>query len=1162
MPERMSPGRVEFADRATERRVVTILFCDVVGSSAMAEVLDPEEWADVMSEAFEYLIRPIERYEGTVNRLLGDAVLALFGAPRAHEDDPQRAILAALEIVESIEPLRERIKRQHGFDFNVRIGINTGLVVVGTFGADEFVEYTAMGDAINVAARLQEMAAPGTIRVGEATHRLAVTCFEFEPFGETSVRGKREPEQTYRVLGCSKTSNGQCGQRDVGSRDMPFTGRTAEMARIRKAIDELRFTGRGRIIAISGEAGIGKTRIVEEIIRYVDSRPDDDGGMSVALLENRVNPYESSRPYAALQARFRKVFGINENDSSQVVREKFIESSAQFPDEFRERAARVIQRVMALDIDGLDESSEIAGFEPDEFKAQLSSIVSQIVRGWNPDGAYMLVGEDYQWVDPASLEIVIHLYKLLDERPVLFLFTYRPDLDTQIVRILERVRRDYADYMLEINLSPLPAIDAERLVKSLIAGESDDTESLRRFILNRSEGNPLFIEEITQTLAEQGALEPSGDDQPRWSLSNQAGILQISIPTSLQALLLERIDRLPADARRTLQQAAVLGRTFSRRVLQDVAQINGDLDNHIETLKRLDLIRSGEPNSDDSLAFRHALIQEAVYETILLRHRREFHRRAAQTIERIYADRQSEYASDIGLHYYRAGDERGAAWLIRAADQAQSVYQPEVVIDYATKAIELAGSTGKLDPVAAHQLRGRAYDMIGAFEDARADMQTVLDVARERHDTSQEWEALLEIGRLWSESDYGCAGKYVQAALELARSLGDDRKIAHSLNRSGNWHINIGEPGRARGDHEEALAIFERLNDDAGLAETLDLLGMAKYLSADFSGSAASFRQSIQMFRERGDNRGLSSSLAMLAMSGGGLDADTALPASGDYAQWSSHAQEALEIARSIHWKAGESFAHIIMGNINAAHGEPGKALEAFGSARSIAHQIDHKQWIAAAIQGFGAIAIDLFNYDRACQYLTEALARARELGSAYWMNSSIASLVDWQLAFGETAYAEKLLNETINVNSQLDAIGQRKLWHRRAKLALARGDAYEAMEVTVRLINTAPGPRDRKTAPALALVRGEALAQTGQHARAIRELRVACHIAANSQDRSMQLRLHLALATIYRDSDRPELAAHEDETVQTLIDEIAERLPASDWRANFIAGANALIGR
>lgn len=1161
MPGRLPGGLAPFSDQNAERRVVTILFCDVVGSSAMAEVLDPEEWADVMSETFEYLIRPIERFDGTVTRLMGDAVLALFGAPRAHEDDPQRAILAGLEIIENIQPLRERIKRRHGFDFNVRVGINTGLVVVGAFGADELVEYTAMGDAINVAARLQEMAEPGTIRIGATTHRLTALSFDFEPFGATDVRGKRETEMTYRVVGRTQGALSGLGRLwDSNGRDMPFTGRAAELARIKQAIDELRFEGRGHIIAISGEAGIGKTRLVDEVVDYVRSRPADDGGMSIAVLENRVNPYEGSRPYAGLQARFRKVFGINENDSSQVVREKFIERSSQFPAEFRERAAQVIQRVMALDIDGLSASREIAGLEPEEFKSELATVVTQIVRGWNPDGAFMLVGEDYQWGDYASLEIVSHLYQLLHERPVLFLCTFRPDPNAPMMRLLPGVREEYADYMIEIALEPLASTDAEALVRSLIACESEDAEKLRQIILARSEGNPLFIEEIVQTLVDQGALEPNDNDPSRWKLSSQAASLQLSIPTSLQALLLERIDRLPTDARRTLQQAAVLGRYFSRRVLRDVAQINGNLDNHLETLSGLDLIRGGEGGTDDSLAFRHALIQETAYNTILLRHRREFHRRAAESIERLYADRQLEYASDIGLHYERAGDERGIEWLTRAANQAQSVYESDAVVDYATKAIELAGSTDSAAPAEAHRLRGRAHDMLGNFEAARDDLQMVVNLAREREDQDLEWDALLQLGNLWSASDYGRAGLYVQDGLALARSLGDDRKLAHSLNRSGNWRVNVGDPGNARRDHQEALAIFKRLGDEAGLAETLDLFGLASYLSADFSASAASFRESIPMFRERGDNRNLSSSLAMLALSGGGLDSETSLPAEGTFEEWLAHAREAIEIARSIHWRAGESFAHLVLGNAYMAHGEPGQALEAFSQSLAVAQEIDHKQWSVAATIALGSIAIDLYDYDRACEYLTDGLERARALGSAYWTSSAIAELVNWQLAHGEYDYAARLLNEAINVSAQLDSAGLRKLWFGRAKLALALGDTYEALEIIDRLIDTAPGSNPDRVIPDLALLRGQALAQSEQYDEARAEFQAAREQAERTNNRFLLLRIHAAIADLHRQTGQPTLADHEERQTRALVQQIADRLPAGTWRTEFLSGTDALL--
>ena len=244
-----------------ERRIITVLFCDVVSSTAMAERLDPEEWTEIMNEAFQYLTAPITRYEGTVARLMGDAVLAFFGAPVAHEDDPQRAILAALDIVDGIRPFREQINREYGLDFNVRVGINTGPVVVGDIGSTAATEYTAMGDAVNVAARMEQMAEPGTIQVSEETYRLVAPLFECEGLGETEVRGKSRPVPAYRVLGVRAQPGRLRGIEGVNAR---LIGRDREFAQLKDALEQLR-QGRGQIVCVIGEAGLGKSRLLEEL---------------------------------------------------------------------------------------------------------------------------------------------------------------------------------------------------------------------------------------------------------------------------------------------------------------------------------------------------------------------------------------------------------------------------------------------------------------------------------------------------------------------------------------------------------------------------------------------------------------------------------------------------------------------------------------------------------------------------------------------------------------------------------------------------------------------------------------------------------------------------------------------------------------------------------
>ncbi|HEY7660586.1 MAG TPA: adenylate/guanylate cyclase domain-containing protein, partial [Actinomycetota bacterium] len=247
-------------EREGERRVVTMLFCDVRGSTAMAETLDAEDWTDVMNAAYEHLIEPVVRHEGTVARLMGDAILAFFGAPTAHEDDPQRAVMAGLEIVSAIAPFRERLARERGLDLDVRVGINTGSVVVGQVGSELRQEYTAMGDAVNVAARMEQTAEPGTVQIAEDTYRLVADLFDVEPLGPIEVKGKREPVVAYRVRG---RLSAPWRVRAARSLDAPLVGREAELSVLRSAIERVR-EGIGSVVLLVGEPGLGKSRLVEE----------------------------------------------------------------------------------------------------------------------------------------------------------------------------------------------------------------------------------------------------------------------------------------------------------------------------------------------------------------------------------------------------------------------------------------------------------------------------------------------------------------------------------------------------------------------------------------------------------------------------------------------------------------------------------------------------------------------------------------------------------------------------------------------------------------------------------------------------------------------------------------------------------------------------------
>jgi class 3 adenylate cyclase len=294
-----------------ERRVVTMMFCDVKGSTAAAEQLDPEEWSEIINGAFEHMIKPVYTYEGTVARLMGDGILAFFGAPLAHEDDPQRAVLAGLDIISGISPYREQIKNSWGIDLNVRVGINTGLVVVGSVGSDLSMEYTALGDAINLAARMEDTAEPGTIQITEDTYRLVAPLFEFEPLGDIDVKGKSEPIPVFKVLGRKDVAR---RTRGIEGLHVEMVGRVAEMQTLQDVMTDLN-QGIGRIVCVLGEAGLGKSRLISESHQDYEKLIGTEGNW----FETISLSYEYNQAYGLFQRLIQRVIGIAYDVPPQIV---------------------------------------------------------------------------------------------------------------------------------------------------------------------------------------------------------------------------------------------------------------------------------------------------------------------------------------------------------------------------------------------------------------------------------------------------------------------------------------------------------------------------------------------------------------------------------------------------------------------------------------------------------------------------------------------------------------------------------------------------------------------------------------------------------------------------------------------------------------------------
>jgi len=662
-----------------ERRVVTMLFSDVKGSTQAAEQLDPEDWSEIINAGFEFMIKPIYRYEGIVARLMGDGILGFFGAPIAHEDDPQRAILAGLEIVAGVGPYREQVRQRYGVDFDVRVGINTGLVVVGAVGSDLRMEYTALGDAINLAARMEQTARPGTVQVAHDTYKLVKPLFEFEELGGIEVKGKAEPVPAYRALGAKELAG---RGRGIEGLHAEMVGRRVELATLREVMVDLK-QGVGRIVCLLGDAGLGKTRLIQEGRKVFQ----EVMGSEANWHETTTLSYETNQAYGLLQRLLRRVEGIAYDDPPPRIRQNLASVVEGVAQDRRPRAMQVLEALF-----GLNGHEQALPLEGEAFRRELFETVQGWWRARFGDRPTVLVFDDMHWGDTASIELLLQLLPLTGEIPVVLLCAMRGEREAPAWQIKTQSYELYPHRYTEMSLRPLTEEESDELVSRLLA-IAEISNPLRARILERSAGNPFFIEEVVRTLIENGAVYPeeravNGELRRYWRSTNEAA--DFAIPDNLRSLLAARMDRLEEATRATLQMASVIGRNFYYRVLQAVDEGTSDLDKNVGTLLRLDMIREMARVPEIEYSFRNPMTQEAVYKTILLKRRREFHRRVGEAMVELYPDRLEGLYGLLAHHFALAGErEKAIEYSRKAAKQAMAVYAYDDAAQNLRAALEL-----------------------------------------------------------------------------------------------------------------------------------------------------------------------------------------------------------------------------------------------------------------------------------------------------------------------------------------------------------------------------------------------------------------------------------------------------------------------------------------
>lgn len=608
-----------------ERRIVTALFVDVVGSTRLAEVLDPEDVKLIVDDAVSRAIRAVERYGGTVKDLAGDGVLALFGAPVAHEDDPERALHAALEILDSALEQGEEVHRGWGIEgFAVRAGIATGHAVLGPVGTGSRVEYGAVGDPVNTAARLETAAEPGSVLVAESTVRQAGEAFTWGEPSSLHLKGKSHAVVARPLLGLAPRI--QTEPEGVPA----IVGREEELASGRELVDGLS-RGQGGILVLAGEPGIGKSRLIGELRRFAEQR-------GVSWYEGRCVSYGESMPYWPYRELLRDWLDVGPREAPMRVRVGLRRRLEELFGDRHEEALPYLAAMLGLTLEA-EAATHLEHMSPESRQFRTFEVIEELVAGLAGARPLTVVLEDLHWADPTSVALTDRLLKLAETAALLLVISHRPEREHASWALRERAAREYPHVLRVLDLTPLPADDTHRLLEGL-AGNAELTDEVRDRAVSLAEGNPFYLEEIVRSLREQG---------------------EVDVPQTVEEVVLARIDRLPDDAHELLTGASILGRCFSLSLLQAVVDNEPDrVRGSISLLQRHDLFREERRWPEPEFRFRHALIQETAARTLVSSRRQELHRRAAQWLEERHPENLEHVYPLLAHHWLAADDEERA----------------------------------------------------------------------------------------------------------------------------------------------------------------------------------------------------------------------------------------------------------------------------------------------------------------------------------------------------------------------------------------------------------------------------------------------------------------------------------------------------------------------
>lgn len=894
-------------------------------------------------------------------------------------------------------------------------------------------------------------------------------------------------------------------------------GREPELAHLSHRVDQL-VRGHGGTVLISGEAGVGKTRLAGEARSLASAR-------GVRVVQGAAFELDRALPYGTIADLLRSFIAgktpeevVDELGPSLVPLARLLPSLAAWvPADAASTSTR-------------DQNQQL-------LQGLLLAFDRVVARS-----ATMIVVEDVHWADEASLDLLLRLARSAAARPLLLVLTLRTeDASPGVVDWHATMNRQRL--AIELPLVPLGRADATAMVHSLV-GDALSPE-LRGTIIDLAEGNPFFIEEVVRT-----AVHAS---------ETQSRLSPVGVPRSVHDAVQRRVNGLGESARQAIQVAAVAGRRFDFNVLQRV--LGAEERDLLPILKELIGARLVEEDPDERFAFRHALTRQAVYADLLSRERRGLHMAVLQALEQLAATHDSVPAEELSYHAHAAANWAKAATYAReAGERALAMHAPRAAVEHFTRAAESAKHLSERPAVEVLRGRAQANHDLGQFALARVDYEAALALATGSGDKRLIWQLLVDLNMLWSGRDYAVAGDYAERSLAAARDMADAGCIARSLDRLGNWHLNIGEVAQALACQSQALELLESIGDQRGLADTLNLLGMTSAF-VDPEQSFAHYTHVIPLLRAFDDRQGLVTALIMRDIDTGFYWGDTFVaPASDvDREQVERDAEEGIHLARSIEWPVGESFVGWELALWFGIRGFYARAFELAESGLRLAEGVEHTQWTAAALSSLGALYVDVIAPRHARPPLERALRLAHELGSEVWSAYAASRLAAAAVLEHDFSTASGILERELADDTPFETATQRQLWCARADLLLASGSADEALSIADKLAATlSPGT----VAARVWMLRGSALLALRSFDEAERALIDAIEASRTTGFRSQQWRAHAAYARLLRARGRRDEADVQIQAAHALLQHLAGDLDDTELRSTFLEQAFASMPR